>query len=54
MGILRYALAIASYLITLSMLGALGLFWWIHMVIDIVLLILFILARPKEVKVAAK
>jgi len=53
MGILRYVLALVSYFITLAMLGYLGLFWWIHLVIDVVLLVLFIFARPKEVKAAA-
>jgi len=52
MGILRYALALVSYFITLAMLGSLTLFWWIHLVIDLVLLVLFILARPKEAKAA--
>ncbi len=47
MGILRYALALVSYFITLAMLGSLATFWWIHMIADLVLLILFIVSRPK-------
>ena len=53
MGILRYALAIVSYVITLLMLGSMSLFWWIHLVIDAVLLILFIISRPKAEKAEA-
>jgi hypothetical protein len=53
MGILRFALAVVAHLITLAMLGALPLFFWIHLIIDIVLLVLFIISRPKEVKAAA-
>ena len=53
MGILRYALAIVSYVITLLMLGSMSLFWWIHLVIDAVLLILFIISRPKVEKAKA-
>ena len=52
MGILRYALGVVSYFITLAILGSLAIFWWIHLIIDIVLLVLFILARPKEAKTA--
>ena len=47
MGILRYALAIASYFVTLAMIGSLATFWWVHLGIDVVLLILFVVARPK-------
>ncbi|MFQ6082178.1 MAG: hypothetical protein ACE5WD_02325 [Candidatus Aminicenantia bacterium] len=49
MGILRYALALVSYFITLAMLGSLVTFWWIHMGVDLILLILFIVSRPKAV-----
>ena len=52
MGILRYALGFISHLITLAMLGTLPMFFWVHMVIDLVLLILFFLIRPKEAKAA--
>jgi hypothetical protein len=54
MGILRYALAIVSYFVTLLMLGSLHMFWWIHLIIDVVLLSLFIYSRPKEVKTASE
>ncbi|MDZ7262280.1 MAG: hypothetical protein ONB05_09285 [candidate division KSB1 bacterium] len=47
MGILRYALGFVQYFITLGMLGSLATFWWVHMVIDLVLLILLIISRPK-------
>jgi hypothetical protein len=53
MGILRYAVGLVSYIITFAMLGSISLFWWIHLVIDVVLLVLFIFARPKEAKAAA-
>jgi len=52
MGILRYALGFISHLITLAMLGTLPMFFWVHMVIDLVFLILFFLIRPKEAKAA--
>ena len=52
LGILRYALGFVSHLITLAMLGSLPMLFWIHMVIDLVLLILFFLSRPKEAKAA--
>jgi len=54
MGILRYALALVSYFITLFMLGSLAAFWWIHMVVDLILLILFIVSRPRAVKAATE
>ncbi len=50
-GILRYALAFISYIITLMMLGSLVTFWWIHWAIDLILLILFIIYKPKAVDV---
>ena len=51
-GILRFALGFISYFITLFMLGSLAAFWWIHCIIDLIFLILFIVIRPKagEVK----
>lgn len=52
MGILRYALAFVSYFITLFMIGSLATFWWIHLVVDLVLLILFIISRPKAAEPA--
>ncbi len=47
MGILRYALGTLSYAVTFVIMGSLATFWWVHLVIDIVMLVLFILARPK-------
>ncbi len=47
MGILRYALAIVSYFVTLAIVGSLATFWWVHLGIDVVLLILFVVSRPK-------
>ena len=52
MGILRYALGFISHLITLFMLGSLPMFFWIHMIIDVVFLFLFLIIRPKEAKAA--
>jgi hypothetical protein len=49
MGILRYALGTLSYFVTFIMLGTLAAFWWVHLVIDVILLVLFIAARPKAV-----
>lgn len=46
-GILRYALAIVAHLITLTMMGSLASFWWIQMVVNLILLILFVVSRPK-------
>ena len=47
MGILRYALGTLSYGVTFVIVGSLATFWWVHLVIDIVMLVLFVLARPK-------
>ncbi len=47
MGILRYALTIVSYFITMAMVGPLVLFWWIHLIVDVIFLVLFIVARPR-------
>ncbi len=52
MGILRYALGIGSYVVTLVMLGSIATFWWIHLVIDVILLVLFIIAKPKKAPAA--
>jgi hypothetical protein len=53
MGILRYALALGSYVVTLVTLGSMATFWWIHLVVDVVLLILFVAARPKAAVASA-
>lgn len=52
-GILRYALGLGSYVVTLVMLGSIATFWWIHLVVDVVLLILFVAARPKAAVASA-
>ena len=46
-GILRYALGLGSYVVTLVTLGSIATFWWIHLVVDVVLLVLFVVSRPK-------
>lgn len=43
--ILRFALGIAAQLGSYFQLGALNYFWWTHMAIDIVLLVLLVIAR---------
>ncbi|GEM_PF-898721 len=45
--ILRYAAALVAYIVSLIKLGSLETFWWIHLVIDVLLLVLFIIVRPK-------
>ncbi len=47
MGILRYALALVSLVITIMMVGSLALFTWVHLVIDVILLVLFIVVRQQ-------
>jgi hypothetical protein len=53
MGVLRYALAIVSLVITVLMVGSLALFTWVHLVIDVILLVLFIMVRQQAVQPAA-
>lgn len=52
-GILRYALGLGSYVVTLVTLGSIATFWWIHLFVDLVLLILFVMSRPKGVVASA-
>lgn len=52
-GILRYALGLGSYVVTLITLGSIATFWWIHLVVDVVLLVLFVASRPKAVAASA-
>ena len=52
-GILRYALGIGSYIVTLVTLGSIATFWWVHLVVDVVLLVLFVAARPKAAVASA-
>jgi hypothetical protein len=53
MGILRYALGTLSYAVTFLIVGGLVAFWWVHLVIDVILLVLFILARSKAAPAVA-
>ena len=46
-GILRYALGLAAYIVTLITPGSLATFWWVHLIVDLVLLVLFVMSRPK-------
>ncbi len=46
-GILRYALGLGSYVVTFVTLGSIATFWWIHLFVDVVLLVLFVMSRPK-------
>jgi hypothetical protein len=48
-GILRYALGLASYIVTFITLGSVAVFWWVHLVVDVILLVLFVISRPKTV-----
>lgn len=43
--ILRFALGIAAQLGSFFQLGSLHVFWWVHMAIDVVLVVLLVLAR---------
>ena len=52
-GILRYALGILSYVPTFLIVGTLVLFWWVHLVIDVILLVLFIAVRQKAAQPVA-
>ena len=52
-GILRYALGLGSYIVTLVTLGSIATFWWIHLFVDLVLLILFVMSRPKTAVASA-
>jgi hypothetical protein len=47
--ILRYAAALVAYIVSMIKIGSLDTFWWIHLIIDVVLLVLFILSRAKAV-----
>ncbi|NIM49958.1 MAG: hypothetical protein GTN62_06690 [Gemmatimonadales bacterium] len=53
MGILRYALTIVSYFITIAIVGSLVVFWWIHLAVDVILLVLLVVSRPKAAAPAA-
>lgn len=53
MGILRYALGIGSYIVTLVTPGSIATFWWVHLVVDVVLLVLLVASRPKAAVASA-
>jgi hypothetical protein len=46
-GILRYALGIGSYIVTLVKPGSMATFWWVPLVVDVVLLVLFVVPRSR-------
>jgi len=46
-GILRFSLGVIAQLMTFVMMGSLHIFWWIHMAIDIALVVLLLISRPK-------
>lgn len=46
-GILRFSLGVVAQLITFAMMGSLHIFWWIHMAVDIVLVILLLISRQR-------
>ncbi len=52
-GILRYALGILSYVPSFLIVGTLALFWWVHLIIDVILLVLFIAVRQKAAQPVA-
>jgi hypothetical protein len=53
MGILRYTLGVCSYAVTLITLGSIATFWWVHLVVDVVLLVLLVASRPKAAVASA-
>ena len=53
LGILRYAMGLGAYVVTLVTPGSMATFWWIHLVVDVVLLILFVAYRPKAAVASA-
>ena len=52
-GILLYALYLLSYVVTFLIVGTLVLFWWVHLIIDVILLVLFIAVRQKAAQPVA-
>lgn len=52
-GILRFALGALAHVISIVGPAPYASFWLVHLVIDVVLLILFIISRPKTVPAAA-
>lgn len=52
-GILRYALGVLAHVISIVGPAPYATFWAVHLAIDVILLVLFIISRPKTVAVAA-
>lgn len=50
MAILRFALGIVAQLWTFIQMGELHVFWWIHMIVDAVLVLLLLAARAQLVR----
>lgn len=50
--ILRFALGIAAQLGSYFQLGSLHVFWWVHMVVDVVVVLLLVLSRARVVRAA--
>jgi hypothetical protein len=50
MAILRFALGIVAQLWTFVQMGGLHMFWWIHMIVDAVLVLLLLIARAQMAK----
>ena len=46
--ILRFSLGVIAQLKTRVMMGPLDIFWWVHIAIDIALVILLLASRPKR------
>ena len=47
LAILRFALGIAAQFGSFLQLGSLHIFWWIHMAVDVILVILFVVVRQR-------
>lgn len=52
--ILRFTLGIVAQLGSYLQLGSLHIFWWIHMAVDVVLVVLFVLARSSVLAAARR
>jgi hypothetical protein len=52
-GILRYALGLGAFGATLIRPGSMPTFWWVQLVVDVVLLVLFVMSRPKAAVASA-
>ncbi len=52
--IMRFSLGILAQLGSYLQLGSLAIFWWIHMAVDVVLVVLLVLARSSAKTLASK